>query len=184
MSRHLFSGTLDAWTFDLGDAALAGSGADGFLAIVVPTVECTFWDSPILGTQYTDLTDLGGSPIESITSDSDGEIGQFYGPDDANIRAMWIDASGGAGPRRQIIAVDLGDEMAAALAAIANLENTVDNLVAQNAAMVMFVRANEDGSWPDRPPVADTRMVIWVGPNSPVYGGVGMAQFDLFFKKP
>jgi hypothetical protein len=185
MARHLFSGSLDAWTFDLGDAALAGSGASGFLAIVVPTVECMFWDSPILGTQYTDLTDLGGSPIESITSDSDGEIGQFYGPD--NIRAMWIDASGGAGPRRQIVAVDLGDDIAANSAAIANLQNTVDNLVALTAGMAMFVLANLDNSWPDRPALAGARLVFWVGTTSPTYGGtdpVGMAPGDIFLKKP
>jgi hypothetical protein len=178
MARHLFGGGIADWTFDLGDAATAGSGASGNLAVVVPAVSVTFYDSPTTGTQYSDLTDLSSVAISSITSDSSGEMPQFYGPDD--VYFMWADASGGAGPRRVMVATDLGPVVQALTEQVANLQNTVDNLTALCALMVV---ANREalGSYPDRPALAGDRLVLWAGDDTPAGGGApGMAEGDLY----
>lgn len=178
--RHLFGGSLDAWTFDLGDDATSQAGMDGFLAIVVPARTVTFWDSAAAGTQYTDLQDLAGAPITAVSSDGAGEIPQLRGPDE--VWSMWADANGGAGPRRLIQATDVGDTVAANQARLDNVENTVAALSALAAVSVVTVAYDEvAGTWPVRPVIAGSRIVFWFGPNaSPPPAGY-MTQNDQFF---
>lgn len=178
MARHLYGGGIADWTFDLGDPATAGSGASGNLAVVVPSVTVTFYDSPTTGTQYSDLTDLSGVPISSISSDTSGELPQFYGPD--GIYFMWADASGGAGPRRLMAATDLGPVVQALAEQVSNLQNTVDNLTAICALMVV-ANVEASGSYAARPALAGARLVLWVGDDTPSGGGApGMAEGDIY----
>jgi hypothetical protein len=91
-----------------------GGDASFWVMIVVggnlelsPNATVQFYDQPTAGTQYTDLQTTGGAPIDSVTTDGFGEGGEFYGPD--RVTSMYADANGGQGPRRKIIANDLGD---------------------------------------------------------------------------
>src|SRR4051794_37179055 len=105
MTRHVFGQSPTDWAFTVGDAdaaTLAGS------------VTLTFWDNATSGTQYTDLLDVAGSAITSVTT-SDGTSGlpigtipRFSGPD--GITSMWADA--GSGYRSQMTALDLGTDIA------------------------------------------------------------------------
>jgi hypothetical protein len=176
MARHLFGGGIADWTFDLGDPATAGSGAEGNLAVVVPAVVVTFYDAATTGTQYSDLTDVTGGAITSITSDTSGELGQCYGPD--NVYAMWADASGGAGPRRLMVATDLGPDVEAMAEQLANLQNTVANLVELSAYMPVVIR-EVSGVIPPRPAIAGDRMGWWICDDTPTSGGTGMAENDI-----
>ena len=177
MARHLFGGGIADLTFDLGDAATAGSGASGNLAVVIPSVTVTFYDAATTGTQYTDLTDLSSVAISSVSSDSSGEIPEFYGPD--GVYTMWADASGGAGPRRLVTATDIGPEVADLAETVANLQNAVTNLQ-DICAQMPFVVVEASSVWPDRPAQAVGKFTWWVGPDTPTAGGTGMAEGDLY----
>ncbi|MFG2380550.1 hypothetical protein [Streptomyces avermitilis] len=67
----------------------------------------TAWDALSGGTQLTDLTDLGGTPITVVTSDSNSVIG-FYGPD--GVATVFLDF--GAPGRVLMQATDLGTAIA------------------------------------------------------------------------
>lgn len=56
----------------------------------------TVWSSSVGGTQYTDLQATDGTPIAGgvLTSDNDGSIGEFLGPDD-NTDEMYFEAGAG-----------------------------------------------------------------------------------------
>lgn len=106
MTRHLFGGSLEAFTISAQNAATQyGSGA--LVARLQPSILVTFWSSEVGGTRYTDLL-LNAAPTTSITTDAAGEFPVFSGPDDAT-DGMWADPSGvaGTGPRRWIRANDL-----------------------------------------------------------------------------
>lgn len=178
MARHLFGGGLADWTFDLGDAATSGTGASGNLAVVIGAVPVMFWDQPSGGAQYTDLTDIGGGPIDSVVSDSIGEIDQFYGPD--GVVTMWADASGGAGPRKLATTTDAAALALTAIAEADSLTDAVTNNVAL-LAVVPLMNVAVAGVYPPRPSIAGSRVVIWVGPSTPTAGGTGAADGDLYF---
>lgn len=169
--RHKFGGTLDAWTFDLGDAATSQTGVDGFLAVVAPGMAVTFWDSAAAGTQYAALLDQTSTEISTVTSDGAGELPEFWGPDaDPDVWWMWADANGGAGPRRQILATDMGSS-------INELRSSILNLIADNDAQATLIDSSMGvvsydaaaSSWPARP--ADSRVYMWIGPTAPPVGG-------------
>ncbi|WP_327294462.1 glycerophosphodiester phosphodiesterase [Streptomyces sp. NBC_01197] len=81
MARHLFGGS-------------AADVAEDITGARVPNASGTVWDGPGSGAiQLIDLTDLGGSPIQGLTSDSQGMIGQFYGPD--GVDTLWVDFGSG-----------------------------------------------------------------------------------------
>jgi hypothetical protein len=176
VARHLFGGTVSDWTFDVGDAATSTGGLDGNLAVVIPAAEVTFWDAATGGTQLTDLTELNGTPITSVTSDSVGEIPEFFGPD--GILRMYADGNGGLGPRRVITANDL-DTLDGRLE---DAENTILNLQALAATAIVAVKYDEGtATWPARPDIAGSRIVFWFGPAaSPPPAGY-MIQNDEFF---
>ena len=79
----------------------------GQLIQTAPGTTLTFWTALTGGSQITDLTDLSSNPITSVTADANGEIPSFFGP--SGTWRMAVDASGGAGPRVWITAVDEGD---------------------------------------------------------------------------
>ncbi|MDK0520397.1 hypothetical protein [Streptomyces sp. ML-6] len=78
--------------FGRGVADFVVAPADG-IWMVAPNTTVTFWTAPVDGTQYTDLLDLGGTPVTSVTSDDMGQLPGFQGPDD--VFGMWADAGGG-----------------------------------------------------------------------------------------
>jgi hypothetical protein len=55
-------------------------------------VDVTFYDASTGGTQYTDLRDASSNPISNVTTDEQGALPTFFGPD--GILGMWADAGG------------------------------------------------------------------------------------------
>ncbi|MFE7485455.1 glycosyl hydrolase family 28-related protein [Streptomyces sp. NPDC057552] len=93
MPRHLFGGSTSDYAMErVGNQLLVRPGATG-----------TIWDAPDGGTQITDLTDLAGTPIATVTADGDGAVA-FYGPDD--VTHLYMDF--GYSRRYAAAAVDLG----------------------------------------------------------------------------
>jgi len=117
MARHTFGGGIADWTF------IEVDGVDGVddLAQLDGGVVVTFWNAASGGTQYTDLLDVGQSPVTSVMSDAGGQIPEFYGPD--GVAQMWAEAGGGQ--RALMVATDAAaiadSALAAANAAAANL---------------------------------------------------------------
>jgi hypothetical protein len=176
--RHLFGGDIAAWTIDLGDNATGQSGQDGYLAVITPSAEITFYDAATAGNQYTDLLTADGTPITSVTSDTNGELPQFQGPDtDPETWQMWADGSGGAGPRRLMVATDIGTTLNAQSDAIADLQAQMDAVQALLAITPLIVRET-GGAWPTRPDIIGDRTAIWVGDDTPSVGGGYMRDDD------
>lgn len=171
MARYTFGGQIADYVVAYGD--------DGELLLAAAT-DVTFWNQETGGTQYTDLTDLGGTPITLVTSDSSGGIPQFKGPD--GIRAMWADAAGGAGPRRLMTDAEIGPNLATVINDAADLDNAVAALQALAAVAPVTVTYDEvEAEWPPRPTIAGSRVVFWFGPvGSPPTSGY-MLQNDQFF---
>lgn len=94
-----------------------GSPADyamekvGNSLLLRPQAVGTVWDSLTGGTQYTDLTDLTGTPITTVTADSDGAV-SFYGPD--GVTTLYVDF--GYGRRYVMTATDTGEILAGFMA--------------------------------------------------------------------
>ena len=94
-----------------------GSPADyamervGNQLLVRPAAVGTVWDSLTGGTQLTDLTDLAGNPIASVTADADGAV-TFMGPD--GVTACFVDF--GYSRRFALVTTDIGDVITAFLA--------------------------------------------------------------------
>lgn len=110
IGRRQFGGDLAGWTF-----AFSGSNL-----VKAANVNVTFWTALSGGTQITDLeTYPGGSPITSVTTDANGEFPVFQGP--AGTWIMAADANGGAGPRKWILAQDVGAELNILYNAVAGL---------------------------------------------------------------
>ncbi|MGW5122958.1 chitosanase [Streptomyces sp. NPDC004069] len=85
MARHEFGAGIEDWVVVPLDGIWAvGAGA-----------KITFWNAAVDGSQYTDLLDERGIPVDSVTSRDDGSIPRFYGPD--GVVGLWADA--GAGTR-------------------------------------------------------------------------------------
>ena len=174
MNRRRFGGGLPDWAFAFG--------ADGGV-IQAPGAVLTFWDSLVAGNQYpaapmpggvddgTGLLDGTGTPISSVTTDSNGEIPDaIQGPD--TIYKMAADASGaGTGPRRWIYANDMGDDIAA-------LDAQVTSLAALGMAPVYVYYDTTLAAYPARPPVSAP--VWWVGPVSPPVGGGSASGDDIW----
>ncbi|MFE9442487.1 glycosyl hydrolase family 28-related protein [Streptomyces sp. NPDC006602] len=100
MARLLFGGTA-------ADVAEDVSGAR------VPGATGTVWDGSSDGAaQITDLTDLSGAPLTQLVADEDGMIPGFFGPEMAE--RLWLDFGG---PRVALVANDVGERLAAHVAA-------------------------------------------------------------------
>ncbi|MFE9296603.1 right-handed parallel beta-helix repeat-containing protein [Streptomyces niveus] len=95
--------------FGRGIADFVVRPTDGLWGIGARTV-LTFWDAPDAGTQYTDLLNADSEPITEITTDQQGRIPTFAGPD--GVTGMWADAGGTS--RAWMAARDVGDDVAPA----------------------------------------------------------------------
>lgn len=99
--RHHFGGSPSDYAMErVGNQLLVRPGAVG-----------TVWDALTAGSQYTDLTDLAGSPISEVTADSDGGV-SFMGPDE--VSRLFVDF--GYTRRFALAATDLGDVLAGFMA--------------------------------------------------------------------
>ncbi|MEU6058011.1 glycosyl hydrolase family 28-related protein [Streptomyces sp. NPDC047097] len=97
MARHLFgSSPADYAAERVGNQLLLRPGATG-----------TVWDSRTAGTQLTDLTDLTGAPIATVTADDDGAVA-FYGPE--GVTSLFVDF--GYGRRYVMATADIGEVLA------------------------------------------------------------------------
>lgn len=174
MARHTFGLTPADWGFTVA--------MDGLTPQLAASATFTLWNQATSGTQYTDLLEGDGTtPITFVTASDGtdgyvaGQIESFLGPD--GIREMWID--GGAGGRLLILATDTGDDVDDHETRIEALENVASN----NAALLaisMVVNIEASGVWPSRPALAGSRPVLWIGPDTPTAGGVGMADGDIY----
>lgn len=102
MARHRFGGVAD-YVISLGDDDVA---------TLEPSTSVSGWNLSSGGSQYTDFMELDGTtPIASgtLTTDSVGSLPEFLGPD--GVRELYLDASGGAGPRRRTLATDVGTDL-------------------------------------------------------------------------
>jgi hypothetical protein len=115
VARHRFGGIAD-YVISVGTANAA---------TLQPGATITCWNQPSGGAQHTDLlaTDLV-TPITGgeLTADSTGAVPEFYGPD--GVRSLYLDANGGAGPRRSTTALDMGDDLTAVETDLNTLEAT------------------------------------------------------------
>jgi hypothetical protein len=136
---HLFGGTLADF--------LVIPGAGGVLNLDAGKA-VWFYNAESGGTRYTEgLTDLAGATITEVTSDSTGGIPQLRGP--VGVATMWADATEGAGPRRLMVASDIGDDLLVALGRITTVE-AYTNLDRQ----ITLYRDRTTGEWPTRPDTA------------------------------
>jgi hypothetical protein len=176
MARHSFGLTAADWAFTVA--------IDGLTPQLAASATFTLWNQASSGTQYTDLAlDSGGlEPITFVTASdgSDGYIAgtveEFFGPD--GIRDMWID--GGAGGRLHIVATDLGNDVNDHETRIEALENQVANLL-DLCALMMVMNIEVTGTYPARPGNAGSRIVGWVGDDTPSAGTGGLVTGDLYF---
>ncbi|MET9304999.1 glycosyl hydrolase family 28-related protein [Streptomyces cellulosae] len=112
MARYLYGATL---------ADYVVQPTDGLWG-VAPGAALTFWSSADGGTQYTDLLDGSGATASSITTDENGFIPSFSGPD--GVTGMWADAGGGT--RAWMPARDAGDGGEAAAGSVRDWLNVKD----------------------------------------------------------
>jgi hypothetical protein len=143
MARHPFGGGLSDWAI-IPDA----SG----LAVLTGGAIITLWSLPTGGTQYTDLTDVSSSAIESVTSSdgtdglTTGQIPAFYGPD--GVWVMWAainDPGDGSAPRQQMCSTDLGAQVNAQATAAGTLQSSVNSFNALLGADSGIATLGDDG---------------------------------------
>ncbi|WP_030585734.1 hypothetical protein [Streptomyces anulatus] len=79
------------YEFGAGIADYVVTPIDGQWAVGAEAL-VTFWDAAQDGTQYTDLLDQDAVPTTEITSDENGGLPTFSGPD--GVTGMWADAGG------------------------------------------------------------------------------------------
>lgn len=107
MARHLFGlSPADIALERVGDALVIRGGAVGQV-----------FDSLTGGTQLTDLTDLSGNPVTTVTADTNGGVG-FYGPA-AGASTVYVDF--GYTSRYLMQATDLGTQVDALSGSVAGL---------------------------------------------------------------
>jgi lysophospholipase L1-like esterase len=102
MARHRFGGIAD-YVITLGETNAA---------TLQPGTPVTCWNAASGGTQYADLVDLDGTTVIAggeLVADAVGALPEFLGPD--GVRSVYLDANGGAGPRRRAVAVDVGEDL-------------------------------------------------------------------------
>lgn len=186
MTRHLFLGGMADWATDSGATETSTGGLDGERALFIPGATLQFWNLSSGGSQITDLTDLLDTPITEVVADSNGEFPQVKGPDtDPETWMMWADGSGdGSGPRRAVVATDIGDTVNANKQSVLDLTDTVNGLQTLAASSLGVVEYDTvAGAWPERPS-GDPRIIVWVGPSAPPVGGTGMQDGRDFWLNP
>lgn len=159
MSRHTFGGSIADYAVAPG-AQVTVNSITGNQVLLVPGAQVTFWDSPSAGTQITDLLDSTDTPVTFITTDANGAIPEFQGPDTVpETLYMWAD--GGTGERVRVIAVDLAD----ALASVSADHTAFSDLEA-------FFRTGATGQMlsPDPDPASEFG-IRWIAPPTGSGGG-------------
>lgn len=101
MPRHLFGGSPSDYAMERVATQL----------LLRPESVGTVWDSLVGGTQITDLTDLAGNPMSTVTADTDGAV-TFFGPND--VTSLYVDF--GYGRRYVMAATDTGAALASFIA--------------------------------------------------------------------
>lgn len=182
MARHTFLGDIASWVTGLGADETSTTSAAGKRVLFIPDASVTFYDAATDGTQITDLLDELGSPISSVAADDNGELPVIQGPDtDPDTWQMWADGADGAGPRRIVVATDMGTE----LNALAETVNDMADQITAQAVMIgnSLAVVNYDtatSTWPTRP-AGDSRRFAWLGPTPPSIGGDYMVDgFDIY----
>lgn len=120
MARNLFGGT----------AADVAETTDG---VRVPSAEGTVWNASSAGTQLTDLLTLANAPIQTLTSNAEGMVEHFYGPD--GVTLLYVDFGAG---RVAMTPVNTGTDFAAHLNAAdphGSRAGAVDEINAQKGAI-------------------------------------------------
>ena len=184
MTRHLFLGDIAAWALGVGGDETALSGVAGKHALVIPGGVVAFYTARTGGTQITDLQDVLGNPITSVTADSDGALPQIQGPDTTpDTWWMWADGNAGAGPRVIVSATDMGSTVTADTDAIDDLITSVSALqTAAGNSLGVLVKDPDTGDWPTRP--TDSRPYMWIGDSAPPVGGdYAVAGRDIWFNQ-
>lgn len=184
MARHYFLGDMSAWATDLGTDEVSAGGLSGKHALFIPGASITFWTAQTGGSQITDLLDMLGTAITSVTADANGEFPQIQGPDTSpDTLVMWADGNGGAGPRRKVLATDIGDLVLSNLSSLLDLIDQVTTLQDQVAnSLGVVVKDTATGTWPTRPAAATARPYMWIGDSAPPIGGsYAVAGRDIWF---
>jgi hypothetical protein len=106
-----------------GRRKFGGSAPDFAITIsgtavnIAPATVITFWTALTGGSRYTDLQNLALGAITSVTTDTAGELPEFWGPS-----GVWkMAADGGGGTRRWVLASDSGDYLNAVYTAVHTL---------------------------------------------------------------
>lgn len=117
MARYVFGGTAD-FVILAGDNVTVGA-ITGKATVLYPGAALTFWNAESGGLQHTDLQDMTGSAIAAgiVTAGTNGEVPRFQGPD--GVVRMFVDA--GQGGRREMTALNVGDQLTAVAALEAKL---------------------------------------------------------------
>ena len=121
-----------------------------------PEAEGDVWTAATGGTQLTDLLDLTGAPVTTITSDEDGAVG-FYGPD--AVTSLYVDF--GYGRRYNLTAVDTGA--------------VLDDFIAQGGVPDGWAQLDGDGKVP---PGQLPQQLDWIIATDPAYGATGDGVTD------
>ncbi len=129
--RFSYGGDLGNLHVGYGDAAATSDGSlAGRYVVALGGVDVTFWNAQTGGTQYTDLQDATGVPVDAVRTSQGtssyplGVMPQFFGPD--NVPVMW--AQPGAAPRLRITAVDAYNYAADQLSSIGALNTSLTAL--------------------------------------------------------
>lgn len=165
MARLTFGSNLASWVFALQDAS-SQYGAGVNVVKIAPSTVVTFWPEPFGGTQYTDLLDLDNLPMVQVTTDANGSIPLFYGPEDVTL--MWADAGG---PRLLIEGNGISGPPGPA---------GVVGPPGPGEPVIYYNRTTS--TWPARPSVAGVH--VWAGPVFPAVGGTGGVAGDIFRLEP
>ncbi|MGQ5602944.1 glycosyl hydrolase family 28-related protein [Streptomyces sp. EKS3.2] len=166
MARYLFGGT-------------AADVAEDVAGARVPGATGTVWDGASEGAaQVTDLTDLAGAPLTMLVADEDGMIPGFYGPDGA-VR-LWMDFGG---PRVALVANDVGERLAAHVAADdphGSRAAVLAELTALRGAANGLATLDTTGKVPASqiPSLSAPDLLDWLNVQSPQFGAVGDGVTD------
>lgn len=161
MARHWFGGSQAdqvATRYDLGSHGLVALAAGA---------KVTFYDAETDGTQYVDLLLDGITPGSFATTDDDGYVPRFQGPD--AVQAMWADV-GSDQPRRIMVTTDAAIDLSTQLATrIATVEKGAVNGVAELDASGKVVQPVPAANVENPPWVQKGALVLHVKD----YGAVG-----------
>lgn len=173
MAWYAYGRTPADWAFSVA--------MDNVTPQLVPGAVLTAWNADTGGTQLDISLDGGSSIVSSITA-SDGSDGLIPGTVDQHWvqqPTYWIDGNAGAGPRTLMVS---SDAPAIAVAAKTEADNQADT-IANNQALLALVPVMNPavlGTYPARPALAGSRVVIWLGGSAPSAGVGGAAEGDIW----